>query len=198
MPRRKEEEKRKKILDAAVRVFAREGFYNAKVEEVAREAGVAHGTVYLYFGSKEDLLISVFRENLRELIEYVGSEIQKEKDAEARLKRMIHLQIELIETNPELTELLLVEFPQTGKFLSSQAIDEVAAYINMIADILKQGMAEKIFYDSIDANIVATLIYAGIQGIATRWILEGTKYSLKQAALEISEVFLRGIRLRSL
>ena len=196
MPRKKQEEKRKGILEAAARVFAREGFHNAKIEDVAHEAGVAHGTVYLYFGSKDDLLVSVFRENLSEIIEYVGSEIKKERNAEDKLRRMISLQIELIETNPELTELLLVEFPQTGRFLNGHAVGEIAAYIDMIAGILKEGIAEKVFDDSMDVDIAATVIYSGIQGIATRWILEGMKYPFKKAASEISELFLRGIKLQ--
>lgn len=196
MARKKQEEKRVRILESAAKVFAREGFYNAKIKDVAQEAGVAHGTVYLYFSSKEDLLISLFRENLSELIQYVQSEIQKEKNAEDKLRRMMSLQIELIETNPELTALMLVEFPQTGKFLSSDSINELAAYIDMIANILKEGMAEGIFDNSIDVDVVATVIYSGIQGIATRWVLEEMKYPLKKVADEISKVFLDGIRPR--
>lgn len=196
MPRRKQEEKYSKILDAATRVFAREGFHNAKIGDVAEEAGVAHGTVYLYFGGKDDLLISIFRENLQELVEYVSSEIEKEANAEAKLRRMISLQIELIETNSELAELMLVEFPQTGKFLSNSVVNDLAAYIDMIANILKEGVAEGAFDDSMDVNMVATVIYSGIQGIATRWILEEMKYPLKKVANEISEVFLSGIKPR--
>ncbi|MBM3212141.1 TetR/AcrR family transcriptional regulator [Candidatus Poribacteria bacterium] len=174
--------------------LARDGFYKAKIEEVAREAGVAHGTVYLYFKNKEDLIISIFQSNLRELIQYINTEIQKEKGTEAMLRRLIFLQIELIEKNPDLTSLLLVEFPQTGKFLNSQAIEEVSAYIDMIAALLKQGIDEGVFGSHIDTNITATLIYSGIQGIATRWIMEEKRYSLKEIAGEISEVFLRGIK----
>ena len=78
MVRKKEEDKRKRILEAAVKVFAREGFYNAKIGAVSQEAQVAHGTIYLYFKSKEDLLVSIFQSNLRELVHYVSLEIQKE------------------------------------------------------------------------------------------------------------------------
>ena len=193
MPRKKQEEKRTNILDAAARVFAREGFHNAKIGDVAKEAGVAHGTVYLYFKGKDELLISLFKESLSTVVEYVGAEIQKEKNAEDKLKRMISLQIDLIETNPDLTALMLVELPQTGKFLSNGSIDELAAYIDMIANILKEGVAEGAFDDSIDVNVVATVIYSGIQGVATRWILEEMKYPLNKVANEISEVFLSGI-----
>lgn len=196
MPRKKQEEKRKRILDAAARVFAGKGFYNAKIKDVADEAGVAHGTVYLYFESKDELLISLFRESLREVVKYVKSEIQKEKDAEDKLRRMISLQLELIETNPDLTALMLVELPQTGKFLSSDSLDELAAYIDMIADILREGVAEKIFDESMDADVVATVIYSGIQGIATRWVLEKMTYPLKEVADKISKTFLKGIKPR--
>jgi len=192
----KQKEKRANILDAAVKVFAKKGFHSAKIGDVAREAGVAHGTVYLYFESKDELLVSIFRENLNWLTEYTRSGIQKENNAEDKLRKMISLQIDLAETNPDWVSLLLVEFPQTGKFLSKDSIDELAAYIDMVSSILKEGIAEGIFDDSIDADIVATLIYAGIQGIATRWVLEEKKYSLKNAANGISEVFLRGIRLQ--
>jgi TetR/AcrR family fatty acid metabolism transcriptional regulator len=195
LPREKQEEKYNKILEAATRVFAREGFHNAKIEDVAKEAGVAHGTVYLYFGGKDDLLISIFRGNLEELVEYVGSEVEKETNAEDKLRRMISLQIELIETNSELAELMLVEFPQTGKFLNNSVIHDLAAYIDMIANILKEGVSEGAFDDSIDVNMVATVIYSGIQGIATRWILEEMRYPLNKVANEISEVFLSGIKL---
>lgn len=193
MPRKKQEEKRIKILEAATKVFAREGFYNAKIKDVAQEAGVAHGTIYLYFESKDELLISLFKENLSDLIEYVQSEIQKEQNAKDKLKKMISFQIELIETNPELTALMLVEFPQAGKFLSDDSIDEMAAYMDMIAGILKEGIAEKVFDNSIDVDVIATVLYSGIQGIATRWVLEGMEYPLKKVANEITEVFLRGI-----
>ena len=196
MPRKKREEKRTKILGAAARVFAREGFYSARIGDVANEAGVAHGTVYLYFESKDDLLISLFRESLSEVVQHVKAEIQKEKNAEDKLRRMISLQLELIETNPDLTALMLIELPQTGKFLSSDSIDGLAAYIDMIADILNEGIAEKVFDDSIDANVIATVIYSGIQGIATRWVLEKMTYPLNEVADEISEMFLKGIEPR--
>lgn len=198
MVRKKEEDKKKRILEAATRVFAKKGFYNSKISDVALEAEVAHGTVYLYFKSKEELLVSIFQSSLRELIQYVKIEIQKEDNPKSRLRRMISLQIELIETNPELTALLLVEFPQTGKFLDSHAVDEVATYIDMVASIIREGVEEGVFADHVDANVVATLIYSAIQGIATRWILEDRKYPLKKIADEISEVFLEGIKTKLL
>jgi len=198
MPRRKEEGKRKKILDAATRIFARKGFHGANISDIAHEAGVAHGTVYTYFGSKDDLLASIFHENLSELVGYVRSEVQNEKNAEAKFRRMIALQIKLIEQNPELTELMLVEFPRTGKFLDHSTINTLSAYIDMIADVLKEGMAEGTFDDTMDIDVVATMIYSAIQGIATRWILYMRQYPLiEKVTDEVSNVFLKGIKVES-
>ena len=89
---------------------------------------------------------------------------------------------------------MLVEFPQAGKFLNKDSTHELAAYIDMIANILKEGIAEKVFDNDIDVDVIATVIYAGIQGIATRWILEERRYPLKKLACDVSEVFLSGIR----
>jgi TetR/AcrR family fatty acid metabolism transcriptional regulator len=194
MARKKQEEKYRTILEAATGVFAKEGFHNAKIEDVANTAGVAHGTVYLYFKSKEDLLVSIFRENFRELVEYVNSEIQKESNAEDKLRKLVLLQLQLTETNPDLASLMLVEFPQTGKFLSSDSIDDLVEYMDMIAGILEEGISAKIFNNSIDPKIVATVIYSGIQGIITRWVLEGMKYPLDKTADQISQMILNGIK----
>lgn len=194
MARKKDEEKRKKILDAATKVFARVGFSNTRIQDVAQEAGIAHGTVYLYFKSKDDLFISIFQESLGELIDYISSEVQKKDSAEDKLRRMISLQLDVIEENPDLTKLILIEFPGTGNFLNDRNIDVLSNYIDMIGDVLKNGIEEGIFSTNVKPDIIATMIYAAIQGIATRWILDGMSYSIKTMDVEISEIFLKGLK----
>jgi TetR/AcrR family fatty acid metabolism transcriptional regulator len=194
MARKKDEEKRKKILDAATKVFARVGFSNTRIQDVAQEAGIAHGTVYLYFKSKDDLFISIFQESLGELIDYISSEVQKKDSAEDKLRRMISLQLDIIEENPDLTKLILIEFPRTGNFLNDKNIDVLSNYIDVIGDILKNGIEEGIFSTNVKPDIIATMIYAAIQGIATRWILDGMSYSIKTMDVEISEIFLKGLK----
>jgi TetR/AcrR family fatty acid metabolism transcriptional regulator len=192
--RKKDEEKRKKILDAATKVFARVGFSNTRIQDVAQEAGIAHGTVYLYFKSKDDLFISIFQESLGELIDYISSEVQKKDSAEDKLRRMISLQLDVIEENPDLTKLILIEFPGTGNFLNDRNIDVLSNYIDVIGDVLKNGIEEGIFSTNVKPDIIATMIYAAMQGIATRWILDGMNYSIKTMDVEISEIFLKGLK----
>jgi len=194
MARKKDEEKRKKILNAATKVFARVGFSNTRIQDVAQEAGIAHGTVYLYFKSKDDLFISIFQESLGELIDYISSEVQKKDSAEDKLRRMISLQLDVIEENPDLTKLILIEFPRTGNFLNDRNIDVLSNYIDVIGDVLKNGIEEGIFSTNVKPDIIATMIYAAMQGIATRWILDGMNYSIKTMDVEISEIFLKGLK----
>ena len=196
MARKKDEEKRKRILDAATKVFAAQGFYNATIQDIANEAEVAHGTVYFYFESKDALLIAIFQELLGELIEYIRSEIAKESHAEAKFRRMISLQMSIIEENPDLTKLVLIELPRTGNFLSDGSIDVLDKYIKMIAEVIREGTEQKSFKLYSSADDLAPFIYSGIQGLATVWILCGMRYSLKASAQGIADTLLEGLKAR--
>jgi TetR/AcrR family fatty acid metabolism transcriptional regulator len=107
---------------------------------------------------------------------------------------MISLQLDVIEENPDLTKLILIEFPGTGNFLNDRNIDVLSNYIDMIGDVLKNGIEEGIFSTNVKPDIIATMIYAAMQGIATRWILDGMSYSIKTMDVEISEIFLKGLK----
>ena len=194
MPRKKDDEKRKRILDAATIVFAKKGYAETKIQDVAKEADVAHGTIYLYFKSKDELFISIFQESLGELIKYIGSEIKKESNVEDKFKRMISLQLDIIESNPDLTKLILIEFPRTGNFLNNRNIDVLSDYIDMIVELLNEGIKEDVFSNGIKTEITATMIYAAMQGVATRWILDGMSYQLRDMDAKISEMLLKGIK----
>ena len=196
MSRKKDGEKRKRILDSAIKVFARTGYSDARMQDVAKEADVSHGTVYVYFKNKDALFVSIFQEILGELIKYLCSEIQKEKNAEDKLRRMISMQLDIIEENPDLTKLILIEFPRSGNFLSDSNTDVLSKYIDLISDVIKQGIDGGIFSIGIRTDIIATMIYAGIQGIATRWILDGMNYSLKVMHKEITDILLNGLKFR--
>jgi len=193
MPRKKDEEKRKNILVSATKVFAEKGFADTKIQDIANECGVAHGTIYLYFKSKDNLFMSIFQENLGELIAYISSEIQKETSSEDKFRRMISLQLEIIESNPDLTKLILIEFPRTGNFLENGNIDMLSDYIDMIGDLLDEGIKEGTFSTGIRTEIVATMIYASMQGVATRWLLDGMSYGLKEIEEQVADFLLKGL-----
>lgn len=190
---KRDEGKRRRILDAALKVFARDGYYNAKVSEIAKLAGVAHGTIYLYFKNKEDLLISIFKELVGELLEHVKAEVERVSSPKEKLRRLIELQMKLAQEYRELSELILIELRQSSKFLRSDAINIIEEYIRLIEGILRRGMEEGEFRGDLDPTVVATLIYSSFEGMITRWLLEGDAFDLGRASKVVCSCIIEGI-----
>ena len=105
-------EKPLQIIEAALRVFARKGYFNSRVSDIAREAGIAAGTIYLYFDTKDEILITLFREKMAGFVETVRRAIAEEDDAVARLRRLVRLHFQILQDNPELAEVVQVELRQ--------------------------------------------------------------------------------------
>src|SRR5438477_7485595 len=118
---RSDPSKRERILEAAVKIFAEKGFYNAKVSEIARVAGVADGTIYLYFKSKDDLLISLFEDRMERINANLREAIEGTRGAEARIRRIVRLHLELVESNRAMAEVITVELRQSAKFIKEYA-----------------------------------------------------------------------------
>src|SRR5438445_486572 len=123
------QDKRARILDAAVKVFAGRGFHSATVAEIARVAGVADGTIYLYFKSKDDLLLRLFDEKMTDLLAQLRAALAEEKSAPARLRRFIQLHLSLVERNPDLAAVLIVELRQSAQFIKAADRAKLAAYV---------------------------------------------------------------------
>jgi len=115
-------DKPQQIIDAAVRVFARKGYYNARVSDVAKEAGIAAGTIYLYFKTKDDILVTLFREKMAQFVATLRKSIADEPDAVAKLRRLIFLHFQLLEQHPELAEVVQVEEGNTAMMRNMAAL----------------------------------------------------------------------------
>ncbi|MCH9008941.1 TetR/AcrR family transcriptional regulator, partial [candidate division KSB1 bacterium] len=111
------DDKRVRILSAAVKVFAQKGFYNAKVADVAKNAGVADGTIYLYFKNKDDILISIFEEEMEKFIDEIKGVTAVETGSLAKLRRFIHAHLDLVQRNPKLAQVFQLELRQSNKFI---------------------------------------------------------------------------------
>src|SRR5512132_2420603 len=109
-------DKPQQIVEAAIRVFARNGYYNSRVSDIAREAGIASGTIYLYFRTKDEILVTLFRDKVAERVAQVRAEIAAEPDPPAKIRRLVHLHFEVLEKNPDLAEVVQVELRQGQKF----------------------------------------------------------------------------------
>ncbi len=189
--------KRERILKAAIKVFARDGFFHAKVEEIAKEAGVATGTTYLYFENKDDILISIFEEEMQPIIEAMKAEMSNKQTAREKILCFVNLHFEMIQDNPDMAQLLEVELRQSSKFIHGYDGTKFKEYLNVISAALEEGQAKGEFRPDIHPSIFKQILFGAVDQIATNWTLSKSKrYSLKQSAEQIAAVVLDGISVR--
>jgi TetR/AcrR family transcriptional regulator, fatty acid metabolism regulator protein len=186
-------EKRARILDAAVKVFAERGFHSATVAEIARGAGVADGTIYLYFKGKDDLLLRLFDEKMTELVEEVKAALAQESSAPGKLRRFIQLHLALVERNPDLASVLIVELRQSAQFLKAADRQKLAAYVDLIADVVRGGQERGELDGGISPATVKRAIFGALDELALGWLLSGRRTPLKKTAAEVAEWLVRGL-----
>lgn len=188
------DDKRKRIMRSATRVFAKRGFYNAKIAEIARDAGVATGTIYLYFNNKDDLLISIFEEEMIPIIEAMKRELAQKKNAREKIMRLVSLHLEMVQNNPDLAQLLEVELRQSHKFLHGYSGTKFKEYLTIIGSAFEEGQASGEFRIDIHPSLFKQLLFGALDQIATNWTLSKQKrYNLQQSGEQIVMVILQGI-----
>jgi len=192
--RRRSGDKRERILEAAVKVFARNGFHATRVSEVAKAAGVADGTIYLYFKSKEELLFSLFEDRIDKLLVYMREELPKKPDAPARLRAVIDMQLGLLEGERDLAEVITVIIRQSTRLLKEFAAPAFSAYLDAIAKIIAEGQATGAFRADVSPSIAARAIFGALDGITLTWALgRAEQGALGRAAGQLADVLLRGL-----
>jgi TetR/AcrR family fatty acid metabolism transcriptional regulator len=189
-------DKRARILDAAVKVFADRGFFTATVAEIARAAGVADGTIYLYFKSKDDLLLRLFDEKMSDLLTEARAAVESEGSAAARLRRFILLHLALVEKNPELASVLIVELRQSAQFLKGLEKAKLSAYLDVIGQVVKAGQESGELDPALSPSTVKRAIFGALDELALGWLLSGRKTSLKKTAAEVAEWLVRGLQVQ--
>ena len=182
------------IINAAIKIFAQKGFYNAKVADVAREAGIADGTIYLYFKNKDDLLISLFETKMEEILQRFSQTLFPGKTAREKLKQFIRLHFQLIEEDQNLAEVFQVELRQSSKFLKDYHNQKFIDYLNIIGQIIKEGQISGEFRKDIQINTIKLAIFGALDELARQWILcFEPKFHLSEAAAFLAEIFIRGL-----
>jgi len=194
---RKANDKRDRILLAATRVFARKGFHATRVSEVAKAAGVADGTIYLYFKSKDELLISIFEDRVDHLLEAVRREMDALPNAQARLRRIIELQLGLLDGERDLAEVITVSLRQSTRLLKQYAAPKFLAYLETIAEVIAGGQAEGVFREDVAPLDAARAVFGALDGLALTWALGPAHPGALQAtAGQIANIFLQGLERR--
>lgn len=186
-------DKRARILEAAVKVFAERGFHSATVAGIARAAGVADGTIYLYFKGKDDLLLRLFDEKMTELLAEAREAVARERTAPDKLRRFIQLHLALVERNPELASVLIVELRQSAQFLKAADRQKLAAYVDLIAEVVRGGQESGELDAEISPATVKRAVFGALDELALGWLLSGRRVTLKKTAAEVAEWFVRGL-----
>ena len=186
--------KRDAILRAATDVFAERGYFNAQVADVARAAGVAAGTVYLYFRSKDDLLVSIFEKTMREAIQEGRASVEPLKDPIERLAAIARVHLDRMGRDRSLAVVFQVELRQSTKFMERFSSTLLREYLGVIRAIIVDGQKTGVFRKEINPTLAAKLFFGGLDEMATNWVLSRRKYSLVSEADAIVDVFVGGVR----
>src|SRR5687767_12452174 len=187
-------DKREAILKAATRVFARNGFFQSQVADIARAAGVAAGTVYLYFRSKDDLLVSLFERTMRDAIAEGRAVLDGVVDPRERLARIARLHLERLGRDRDLAVVFQVELRQSTKFMTRLSTTQLRDYLGLIRDTIADGQASGAFRLRVPATLGAKIFFGALDEMATNWILSDRRYALVDDADAVVDVFLHGVR----
>jgi TetR/AcrR family fatty acid metabolism transcriptional regulator len=185
--------KRESILRAATRVFARNGYFNSKVADIAREADVADGTVYLYFKSKEEILHSVFDQNMAEAIASGRVLIEKLRDPGEKLRRIAMLHLERLGADRDLAVVFQVELRGSTKFMREFSAAGFAEYLGLLRKTFEEGQRSGLFRKDLNAKLVSKILFGALDEMATNWIISKRKYKLEPMAEVVMDVFLNGV-----
>src|SRR5688572_19162364 len=185
-------DKRDALLRAAIETFAARGFFNAQVADVARTAGVAAGTVYLYFRGKDDLLISIFDKTMKEAIAAGRDSIAGIADPLAQLRAIARLHLDRMSRDRDLAVVFQVELRQSTKFMERFSATHLREYLGIIREIVERGQRMGVIRKTLNATLAAKLLFGMLDEMATNWILSRRKYSLIADADAIVDLFVRG------
>ncbi len=189
----KDPDKPQQIVDAAIRVFARNGYYNSRVSDIAREAGIASGTIYLYFRTKEEILVTLFRDKMAAFVAHLRQEIAGEPDAVAKIRRLVERHFSVLEQSPALAEVVQVELRQGHKFFRGASAHEVSAYFELIGSVLEEGVAAGRFRADLPVKVATKVLFGAMDQMATSWVLGKRGYRLVDAADAVATIFLKGV-----
>ncbi|ANY73418.1 TetR family transcriptional regulator [Paenibacillus ihbetae] len=189
----KKNEKYHLILQGALKVFAENGYHRSQVSKIAKAAGVADGTIYLYFKRKEDILIRLFQEKLGELVGKFHESVKGTTDAVEALRTVCSIHFSELESNPELAYVTQIELRQSDLELRKEIGNALKPYIVLIENILEQGIQEQKFRSDLNVKLVRSLIFGAMDEAVTSWLISGRKYSLSDQVGETLGFFLNGV-----
>lgn len=186
-------DKQEKILAAAASVFAAKGYFGARVSDIAERAQVADGTIYLYFRSKEDILVSLFEMATQRFLGRVRQELAHIHSAADQLRHVAVRHLEALGSDRDLAIVFQVELRQSTKFMQRFSTTRLAEYFDIIRGIIRRGQGEGVFRQNLNEKIATKCFFGALDETATNWILSSRQYRLADMAPLVADLFLEGM-----
>jgi TetR/AcrR family transcriptional regulator, fatty acid metabolism regulator protein len=193
MARPRKDDKRARILQAAVKVFARKGYFAARVSEIAKKAGVADGTIYLYFRNKEDILVSLFDEVMANHLGKARADLRSAPGPVARLHAVAEHHLRALGENRDLAVVFQVELRQSTKFMERFTASWLQEYFQLLYGVIEEGQRAGVFRADLPKKLVAKSVFGALDEMVTSFILSGKDYDLAELAAPVVDLFLRGV-----
>jgi len=187
-------DKYQRILDAAVAVFAEKGFFNSRVADIADRANVADGTVYLYFKSKEEILMTAINTAFDGFMSLARTELKKLPDPAERLRRLAFLHLDAMGSNRDLAVVFQMELRQSTRFLSEFSHQHMVEYLRLVREAITEGQARGIFRREMSDKYAANCFFGALDEMVTSWVLSGHEFPISHAADVVVDIFLNGVR----
>jgi TetR/AcrR family transcriptional regulator, fatty acid metabolism regulator protein len=186
-------EKYQRILDAASKVFAEQGFHQSTVAQVAKEAGVADGTIYLYFKNKDDILVQFYEYKTRQVFERFREAVTGAPTAEQKLRNLIRVHLESFQKDPHMAIVYQTETHQRGELGREQIKEMSKMYRDIISEVVELGQQEGTMRRNLYMGLVKRLINGAVDEVINAWIHTGQDYDLVSMADPLVDLFIKGI-----
>jgi TetR/AcrR family transcriptional regulator, fatty acid metabolism regulator protein len=187
-------DKRDAILRAATKVFAQHGYFQSQVADVARVAGVAAGTVYLYFKGKDDLLVSIFERSMRDVLAEGRAALDGVADPADRLRKLAHMHLGRVGKDRNLAVVFQVELRQSVKFMERFSESFLQDYFTLIREAIADGQQRGAFRKDVSATTATKIFFGALDEMATNWVLSRRKYDLSAEADAVVDLFINGVK----
>jgi len=181
------------ILEAAVKVFARQGFHQSTVAQIAREAGVADGTIYLYFKNKDDILVQFFSFRTKQVFESFREEVDRAETSSDKLRNLVRRHLAEFQRDRDGAVVYQVETHQNSRLVETQIKEMSKMYRDLISEIVEQGQQEGTIRKDLYVGLVKRFIIGAVDEVINTWLHSNEEYDLVSMADPLVELFIKGI-----
>ena len=186
--------KYKQIIDAAVIAIAENGYHQAQVSKIAKQAGVADGTIYLYFKNKEDILISVFQEKMGLFVDNLQDIIKNGSSSSEKLAQMIENHFRVLSNDRHLATVTQLELRQSNKEIRLKINTILKEYLKLLDEILIEGMLSGEFNQTMDIRLARQMVFGTIDEMTTTWVMNEYRYDLLALSPKVTNLVLNGLK----